>query len=169
MDAISSVIVNVWFSERVPSWSSLLLGVCLDAAELSAPVLREHPAPVVNRAKRFRVDAIHRLPALATHVDEADVTQHLKVLRDRRLAHLEGISDFGDGALLAGDELQNVPPAGSAMALKGSDVVDARATPTLYIPIWEYVKPEKRRDTVQEISESRKHLSGAFNRNVTTV
>ena len=29
---------------------------------------------------------------------------------------------------------------GSAIALKGSDVVEARGTCQLYIPIWEYVK-----------------------------
>ena len=53
VDAISSVIVNVWFEPR-PWSSSVLLGVCLDAAQLSAPVALEHARPSRESCAAFQ-------------------------------------------------------------------------------------------------------------------
>src|SRR3954468_6549903 len=95
----------------VRSSSSFLLRVCLDPPELSAPVLGEHPRPVVNRAQRLAVRSIHRSPAVAPYRDEPDATQHLQMFRDRRLAHLERVGDLVDGPFIGGNQFQDVPAA----------------------------------------------------------
>src|SRR5688572_4034869 len=97
--------------ERVRSLSSFLLRVCLNAPELATPVLGEHPAPVVNGAKRVCVRSIQRPPAVPTHRHKVHVQQHLQVLRHRGLLHLQGLRDLADRSLLGGNELQNVSTA----------------------------------------------------------
>src|SRR5262245_55503010 len=96
-----------------PSWelscSSFSLRVCLDAPELSTPVLGEHPAPVVDRAKRFCVSAIQRATAVASYRDELHVEKHLQVLGHRRLSELERLGDLADRSLLGRDKFQDVP------------------------------------------------------------
>src|SRR4051812_39219231 len=91
--------------------SSVLLGVGLDALQLSAPVPREQAAPFVDAAQRVGVGPVERVAAVATGVDETDLEQHLQVLRRRRLVQLEGQRDLGDGSLLAREQLEDVPPA----------------------------------------------------------
>src|SRR5437773_2534262 len=92
-------------------WSSFLLRVCFDAPELPAPVLREHPAPVVNRAKCRCIRSVQDSLAVPSDGDEADLPKHLQVLRRRRLLHLEGVGDIADRSLLCGNELENVTTA----------------------------------------------------------
>ena len=49
------------------------------------------------------------------------------MLRDRRLAHLQAHRDVANSPLLKRQIIQNFPPAGSATALKESEVVAALA------------------------------------------
>ena len=86
--------------------------MCLDTAQLSAPVALEQRDPVVNRAQGFGFDADHGSAAFAPDGHQADVTQHLQVLRHRRLCHLERIDDIADRALVTGEELEDVPAPG---------------------------------------------------------
>ena len=113
----------------------VLLGVCLDPSELSAPVPREHPAPIVNRAKRLRVQPIHRLPALAPREDQPDVSQHLQVLRHRGLTELEGVGDIGHRSLVAGDELEDVSTPRFRDRIEGIRGRRGARHEGLYIPI----------------------------------
>jgi hypothetical protein len=62
------------------------------------------------------------------------------VLRHRRLRHLERVDDVAHGAFVAGEELEDVAAPGFGDGVEGSEVVEARATSQLYIPVWEYVK-----------------------------
>src|SRR5689334_7519805 len=90
------------------SCSSFSLRVCLDATELAAPVLGEHPAPVVHRPKRVCVGSIQGPPPVAPDGDKADIQEHLKVLRDRGLLECERIGDLAHGSLFGGNEFKNV-------------------------------------------------------------
>src|SRR4051812_14755050 len=96
---------------RVWSWSSFLLCVRLEATELSTPVLSKHPAPVVNHAQRVGVGSIEGALAVAPDGDEADIAQHLQVLRRRRLFEPDGVGDLIDRSLLGGNELEDVATA----------------------------------------------------------
>src|ERR671913_923025 len=124
----------------VPMSSSLLLGVCLDSSQLSAPVPRKHAAPVVDRAQRLGVDPVQGAPAVPPHVYKPDVSQHLQVLRHRRLPQLERVRDVGHRPLVAPDELEDVTPARLRNRVEGIRSRRGAGHETLYIPIWEYVK-----------------------------
>src|SRR5215218_4614274 len=124
----------------VPVSSSLLLRVCLDSTQLSAPVPRKHAAPVVDRAQRLRVDPVEGAPAVPTHTYKADVSQHLQVLRHRGLPQLERARDVGHRALVAPDELEDVTPARLRNRVEGIRRGRGAGHEPLYIPIWEYVK-----------------------------
>src|SRR4051812_19150018 len=69
---------------------------------------REHAAPVVNGAKRFGVDAIHRAASVAADAHQPDIAEHLQVLRNRRLSELECVRDVGHRLLVASNELEDV-------------------------------------------------------------
>lgn len=71
----------------------------------------KHPAPVVDRPKRFCVGPIQGPPAVAPHGDETDLPEHLQVFRRRWLVELDGVGDIADRAFFVRDELENVPPA----------------------------------------------------------
>src|SRR4030095_12392393 len=105
--------------QLMPSSSSFFLRVCSDAPELSAPVLGEHPAPVVNRAQPPGVGAIQNPLAVAPHRYEADAPQHLQVLRHRGLHQFEGLGNLVDGALFGGDDFQNVASTGLSDGVEG--------------------------------------------------
>ena len=95
--------------------------------------------------------------------DQADVPQHLQVLRHRGLPHLQRLHDVADRAFVTGQEFEDVPPPGFGDGVEGSDVVEARATPQLYIPIWEYVNCQLRagpRRASASASHPRRSVSG---------
>ena len=110
--------------------------------QLSTPVLGKHASPVVNRAKCFCVGSIQNLAAVAPHRDEVHVAKHLQML-----SHTDGCSSSSASAISVTDRSSDAMNSricrrrGSAIALKGSELVEARAMDCLYIPIWEYVKP----------------------------
>src|SRR5215813_7388246 len=89
------------------SSSSFLLRVCLDAPQLSSPMLGEHAAPVVDRAKPVGVGSVQAAPPVAPHGHQANIAKHLQMLRDRRLLELERVGDLADRAFLARDQFQN--------------------------------------------------------------
>jgi len=64
------------------------------------PVLLENPGPLVQRTNRLRVGAIEHLASVAPKADQTDVTQHLQVLRHRRLTEIEVRYDVADVTLL---------------------------------------------------------------------
>ena len=132
---ISSVMVNVWFLEHgCRRSSSFLLGVRLDAPELSTPVLGEHAAPVVNRAKRLRVRPIQasRRPSRLT------VTRPTS-RSTCRCFETDGCSSSSASAISPTERSSAAMNSrmcrrrGSAMALNGSDVVEARGMSCIYI------------------------------------
>src|SRR3954469_5655950 len=119
----------------VLSCSSVLLRVVFDAAQLSAPVLREHAAPVVNRAQRLGVGAVEGASAVASDRYQSDIAQNLQMLRHRGLPEPQRVGDLPDRALLGGDQLEDVAPPrfGDRVERIGSG---RRARHTrLYIPL----------------------------------
>src|SRR6476659_2934679 len=74
-------------------------------------MLGEHAAPVVNRAKRLRIRAVERPPAVAPRGHQADIPQHLEVLGHRRLLELERVGDLPHRPFLGGNELEDVSAA----------------------------------------------------------
>src|SRR6185312_1239800 len=62
--------------------------------------------------KGFRVRSVHGSPAVAPCRDEANVAQDLEMLRDRRLAQLQGVGDLVDRAFFGRKEFQDVSAAG---------------------------------------------------------
>jgi hypothetical protein len=64
------------------------------------PVLLEYPCPLVQRANGVRVGAVEHLASVAPEAHEADMTQHLEVLRDRRLTEIEVRDDVADVTFL---------------------------------------------------------------------
>src|SRR3954453_17843819 len=95
--------------KQVPSSSSFLLRVCLDAPELPFPVLGKHRRPLVNRPQRFGIGSIQRPSAVAPCRDQVDAAQYLQVLRHGRLRHLEGVGDVVHRSLLGRNEFEDVP------------------------------------------------------------
>src|SRR5262249_50802468 len=71
----------------------------------------ESARPFPERANAHSVNAIKHLTALPSNIHEADFLEHFEVLGNGRLFHFQGIDDFADGALLKGEEIQNVPAA----------------------------------------------------------
>src|SRR5215204_6180763 len=111
---------------RVRWSSSFLLGVSLDAAQLSAPVLGEDAAPFVNGAKRVGVGPIQTVAAIPPDADQADVTEHGEVLRYGGLGELEGVRDFSDRSLFRRDQLEDMA---AARLGDGVERVGGRACP----------------------------------------
>ena len=69
------------------------------------------------------------------HVDHSHLSEHAQVLGHLRLGQPEQRDEIVDGALPAGEDVQDLPPPGSATALNASEsslLVPWRA---LYIPI----------------------------------
>jgi hypothetical protein len=99
------------------------------------PVALEEGGPFVQRADGFGVSAVELLATLAAHADEADVAQYAEVLGDGGLFEAEGYDDVADGAFGCGEIDEDFAAAGSATALKASEVVLARAMRRYYIPI----------------------------------
>jgi hypothetical protein len=60
--------------------ASIALGAFLDARKLAVPVTLELAGPVVERPDSSGVRPVEDLTAVATHVDQADVSKHAKVL-----------------------------------------------------------------------------------------
>src|SRR5262245_53383322 len=64
------------------------------------PVLLENSRPLVERTNRVRVGAVEHLAAVAAKAHQADVPQHLEVLRHRRLTEIEVVDDVADVTFL---------------------------------------------------------------------
>ena len=62
-----------------------------------APEAFERLREVVQRPERLNLGAIEDLASLSPHIHEADVAQHLEVLRDRGLPQAERHDDVADG------------------------------------------------------------------------
>lgn len=93
--------------------------MCLDAAQLSAPVALEQCDPVVNGTERFGVDPHHRPAAVASHADQPNIAEYLQVFRHRGLPHFEGVHDVAHGTFVGCEELENVPPPGFGDGVEG--------------------------------------------------
>src|SRR5258705_663433 len=97
-----------------PRYSSLclrfLLGALLHARELMTPVLLEDAGPLVQGENRVCVGAVEHLAAIAPEAHQADVAQHLQVLRHRRLTEVELLDDVADVTLLRGEVDEDVAP-----------------------------------------------------------
>src|SRR5262245_10914789 len=83
-----------------------------DAPKLPAPVLGEHAGPVVYRFECLAVRSIQDPPAVAPQGDEVDISEHVQMLRDRRLPQLECLGDFADRPFIGRDELEDLSPTG---------------------------------------------------------
>lgn len=79
-----------------------------DAPKLPAPMLGEHAGPVVYRLECLCVRSIHDPPAIAPQSDEVDISEHVQMLRDRRLPQLECLGDFADRPFIGRDELEDL-------------------------------------------------------------
>ena len=79
-----------------------------DAPELPAPMLSEHAGPIVYRFECLGVRSIQDPPAVAPQGDEVDISEHVQVLRDRRLPQLECLGDFADRPFIGRDELEDL-------------------------------------------------------------
>src|SRR4029453_7356719 len=83
-----------------------------DAPKLPAPMLGEHAGPVVYRFECLGVRSIQDPPAVAPHGDEVDISEHVQVLRDRRLSQLERLGNFADRSLIGRDKLEDLSTTG---------------------------------------------------------
>ena len=83
-----------------------------DAPKLPAPMLGEHAGPVVYRFECLGVRSIQDPPAVAPQGDEVDISQHVQVLRDRRLPQLERLGDFAHRPFIGRDELEDLSTTG---------------------------------------------------------
>ena len=133
-------------------WSSVLLGVGLDALQLRAPVPREQPAPLVDGAQRVGVGPVERVAAVATGCR-----------RGRPRAAPAGASTSTAGWLrdTTIEETDRSSPAsssrmcrrrGSAMALNGTDRVDARGMSAVIHSHMGMCQTPSRRETTPEWS-----------------
>jgi hypothetical protein len=66
----------------------------------------------VDRLQAPGVEAVDTLPALAADPDEADLTQDPQVLGDLRLRDADPLDQVRDRPLTAGEQVQDLPPAG---------------------------------------------------------
>jgi hypothetical protein len=82
------------------------------------PVRLKDSGPLVQRPDGIRVRAVEHLPAVAAGRHEADVAQHLEVLRHGRLTQREVADDVADVTLLPSEIDQDVA------ALRLSDRVE---------------------------------------------
>src|SRR5262249_56696327 len=78
--------------------------------------------------------------ALPAERYQADIAEHLQMLRDRRLRHLELVDDVAHGAFVTGEKHENVaaPRFGDGVERIGRRRGAGHGL--LYIPLWEYVK-----------------------------
>src|SRR5262245_52528429 len=74
------------------------------------PVLLEDPCPLVKRTDCVRVGAVEHLASVTPEAHEPDVTQHLEVLRHRRLTEIEVRNDVADVTFLRREVDENVAP-----------------------------------------------------------
>src|SRR5215210_5892744 len=92
--------------------SLLLLEVFQDDIEVVEPLGPRALVgldPVVDRLERPAVEPVEPLPPLVAHVDRTDLPQHPQVLRDLRLRQLEQPDELADGALAAGQSVEDLP------------------------------------------------------------
>ena len=103
------------------------------------PIPFEHSRPLVQRPDGFAIGAIERLSALTANVNQADIQQHLEMLRRRWLKQVELLHDVADPPLTSRQKDQNVP---SSRFGDGVEHIRGRGgsghVPN-YIPITEYV------------------------------
>ena len=64
------------------------------------PVLLEHPRPLVKGPNGVRVGAVEHLASVTPEAHEPDVTEHLEMLRHRRLTEIEVLDDVADVTFL---------------------------------------------------------------------
>ena len=88
----------------------------------------------MQRPDGFGVGAVEHVASLAPDVDQADVAQHLQMLRHGRLAHPEAVDDVADRAFVGGEEREDVPPPRFGNGVERSDVVAARGTIAIIFP-----------------------------------
>jgi len=69
------------------------------------PEALELARPLVQWPNPFCVRSIKHLPAIASHVHQANITQHAKVLRDGWLLQPQGCHNRADWALLEREEI----------------------------------------------------------------
>ncbi len=87
-----------------------VFGALLDANQLVTPVAFERRRPFVQRPDRLGVRAVEHVAPFAPDVHQADVAQHLQVLRHGRLPHPEAVDDVADGTFVGGEERKDVAP-----------------------------------------------------------
>jgi hypothetical protein len=90
--------------------------------------------------KSVGVGAIQRPSSVATERHEADGEQHLQMLRDRRLRHLQRVGDVADSTLVGREEVENVAPARLGDGVEHIRVGGCSRHELNCIPISEYVK-----------------------------
>src|SRR5579871_2947951 len=94
-------------------------GQLFDLVELVLPEALEGAGPFVERANRFGVGLVKHVAAIAADVDQADVLENAKVLGDGRLLDVERVDDFGDGAFLEGEVVEDDAAAGFGDCVEG--------------------------------------------------
>ena len=77
-----------------------------------APEMLERLRPLVKRPDRFYVGAVEHLASLPPDMDEADVAEHLEMLRHRGLSHTQPRHDVAHRPLAECEVHQDVAPAG---------------------------------------------------------
>src|SRR3954469_23870922 len=73
------------------------------------PLVAAHP--VVDGLERRAVDPVDPPATLVAHLDRPDRAQDAQVLRDLGLSEPERAGELADGALTAGEEVEDLPPA----------------------------------------------------------
>src|ERR671930_1586998 len=83
-----------------------------------APETLECLRPLLKRPHRVGVGAIEDLASLSPDVHQADVAEHLEVLRDGRLTQMKRGDDVADGAFVDREIDEDVAPTGFCDRIK---------------------------------------------------
>ncbi len=93
-------------------WRRSTVEVALEGIHVRRPISAERLHPSLYFLQRLRPNAIEAALRVDRRLDEAGVSQHTQMLRDRRLREIERRLEVANGTLAFGEESQDGAPIG---------------------------------------------------------
>src|SRR6185437_15422401 len=73
------------------------------------PIALESFRPLMHRPDGFSIGAVEPVPSVAPHPHQANLPQHAKMLRHRRLVDADGRNNFAHLPFLNDEQAENLP------------------------------------------------------------
>src|SRR4051794_31164396 len=86
--------------------------MAFEIVQAAAPQPAVRREPGVDLRERLGVDAVPAPLRIPADTDEIGLAQHLQVLRDARLAHVEALDQLADRMLALTQEVEDAPARG---------------------------------------------------------